>query len=519
MDLTREHPHMWVCAAAIAAVLSAAGCVSTSPPSAPAEAYPAQSELPSIEQITTELEEQDTYLSLAETGRLKMLEGRFADSRSDFERLIDYLIEFEEGPIIRLSGVHDELVAGALVDDRSRDYHLPGYEAVMAFQHQALNRIFDGDLQGAWVELRRAFYAQYFIARDYREKLDAVMADLDESRYRKSLEKMRESMTAMDQVLAGGGSSFSNPYIWFLCGLMFEAQGDANSALQSYREALSVHPSNPHLQRDVRRLARRLGAPLPEGVEWTDEGAADGETELIVVLEEGVVSPRRSAKSFVFVGTFQPVVIPVYDDPPYRPVSAVVEINGEAAGSLSLLSSIQALAYHDLSEKMPGIIARNTTRTASRAVTQTALRVADPVGLRAAGAVYHAATAVGDQADTRAWSTLPMAVQMARIPVRSGRQAVRVLNEATGAGISMDVDVKPGERALIWIHGVQGGTHAFVASLSRPGQVTRHRSTRSMVGAPRFAAPVGMPAGQSKGRAQEMKVDRVDQFMQGSPIE
>lgn len=487
----------------------------------PNEGYPVREALPPLEQVEAESTEFERYLILAEAGRLKLLAGRVEDSLIDFQRLVAHLIEYEEGPIIRLRGVHDALVAGVLIDDRGRTYQLPGYEAVLAFQHQALNHLFSGDPSSAWVELRRAFYAQYFLAQDYREKLAAVMDEVDEEAYEKSRERFRVSMSPMDQVLEQSESSFSNPYVWFMCGVMFEAQGDLNSAFQAYREALDVRPDNPYLQQDVRRLARRLGHPLPESLAGTDaeSEAPRGDAEIIVLLEEGVISARRSAKTFVFVGSFQPLVIPVYDDPPYRAVPWDIAVNGDPAGSLAPLSSIQALAYHDLSEKMPGIIARNATRTTSRGITQTALRLADPVGLRAAGAVYHAATAIGDQADTRAWRTLPMMVQVARLPVAAGQQTIRVTNRLNGKDMLVDLGVRAGERKLLWIAATPSSTTAHAASLSRRGDTEGYGAMASMLGAPRFEAPVTVDAEKKKEAAQELKVKRVDQFMQGRPAE
>ena len=133
--------------------------------------------------------------------------------------------------------------------------------------------------------------------------------------------------------------------------------------------------------------------------------------------------------------------------------------------------NVQALAYRDLKDRIPGIATRNVTRAAVKIAAQ---QVANNVNTRSdvgnvalmAGvfAVNAISTAI-TEADTRAWQTIPEHVHLARFNLPAGAESVVVRNALTGRACEVKIPAAGRGTRLVWISDVKGYATAGVLPL------------------------------------------------------
>lgn len=417
---------------------------------------------------------RDKQLFMVEAGRLKLLDGDFAGSHGEFVKAIDEVFDLQEGAMIRLKDVGGTLMSSTLLDDTTRPYNLPSFEAVFAFQQQALNSIFLGDIEAATVELRRAIYAQDLIAEKYERDIEKAKAGADE-RVAASMDSVNDYYARMGPVLGRAKSGFQNPYVWYLSGLMLELQRDTGNAYIAYKKAWELIPDNVSLQRDLLRLARvqnleeyesfkrKFPASLP------DETSGGG--ELLIIYEEGLISHRYSEgiPIFMFNG-FQKITFPVYRDGPYEPSIIRAYADDLSLGSLMPICFVQSLAYHDLKERVPGIAARNITRFITREIAKSAGQNSNDHAVQFVSLLIAGFASMADEADTRGWYSLPMAVQLLRVPVKAGNHNVRLFSGQSHGATVVPVSIDAGETKLVWVADLGSRSSIGVASLSQPGK-------------------------------------------------
>jgi len=409
-----------------------------------------------------------------EAGRIRMLGGEFAGSADEFARVIGAVIERNEsGPVIRLGAVGAQTLAGTLADDRVRAYTPPAYEFVQALSYQMLNHLFLGNLDAAGVEARRAVFAQEAIADTYgREVRDARIA-ARRAGQADAVHQVNARMRNMAPVLETVGSSFENALTWYLCGVILEQQDDLANAALSYRKSWELAPANAFMRDDCLRLIRTQDPAAFEALAAREGiGAAllkRPRSEVILIVEESFVSQRLPVKCTLPVaGTLVSLDFPAYQDAPFLPATMEVWRQGVTCGQMAPALSLQALAYRDLDERMPGIVLRNLTRAATHIAAQHAAnRQSD--GVRYGVLAANLFTAVFGGADTRAWNTLPMSAQIYRGGVPPGEHLFELRNRATGAIMRFQLRLAQDETRLVWVADIGGNARVATASLNGRG--------------------------------------------------
>lgn len=417
---------------------------------------------------------RNKQLHMVEAGRLKLLEGDFEGSRQEFEKAIAEIFDREEGAVIRLRDTGGTVLSSTFLDDTTMPYNLPAFEAVFTFQQQALNWIFTGDISAAGVELRRAVTAQDLIAEQYEREVQKALDESTSQELGTGMEAVRTRYAEMGPVLGRAMSGFQNPYVWYCAGLMYEIQRDPGNAYLAYKKAWELSPDNPSLQRDLIRLSRTQNSE-----EWeqfkarfnVDPTSLDRDhAEIIVLYEEGLISQRYSVGLPIFlINSLQKISFPVYMDGPYQPNPAQVWADDREAGWLMPLAYVQSLAYHDLNDRMPGIAARNISRAITREIASRAGRQSDDAAVQLIALIGASFAAIADEADTRGWYSLPMAVQLLRAPVEPGERSLRINRLKSGTPLDIPVTLAPGEKKLIWIADLGPRTSYAVASLTHAG--------------------------------------------------
>lgn len=375
-------------------------------------------------------------LGLVEAGRVRMLSGDFAVAERWFRQAVDSAIDRKESaPKIKLGDVGNTVLASTLTDDRTREYYLEPYELNLALEYGIIAQVLNGRKDDALADARLACYVQDNLAETYGADVKNATSSADS----KVKGVYAEQSSAMADVLAGTRNSWENPVLWWLTGVLFEADGDLDLARQSYRRANVVRSGNAVFSGTVARA--NAGRRLP----------AAGKARLVVVYEEGLVPMRTSVKVPVPLYTMMSIDIPKYEsNAAYYPTR--VSISGaKTAVSAAPALDVRSLAYRDLDEHLPGVIARNISRAAVQAGAQTAVNYGGGNSY-AKLAVFAANTVVSAirRADTRSWITLPDGQQVwddGEMEPGSYRIGVN----AGGRTTAVDVKLSANETRLLWI--------------------------------------------------------------------
>ena len=334
--------------------------------------------------------------------------------------------------------------AGTLViNDNTTEYAGQRFERAMVNAYRALNFVFQGNQEGALVEIRK-------LSRLLQEYADVYGA---------------KSTAYKDDAFAQ-----------FLSSLLYEDDGRPDDARISREKS----------RRAYAQYASAYGTPTP-ALEAVGEKKGSGE---LVFLHYNGVAPRKVSKNFSvawadaaialnaskddevdaararnainagLLGKAITVAYPDYVQDPFQIAGSAVESGGVRA-TTELAQDLAAIAKKDLEENSAAIrtraIARATIKfVLAKAATDVAARKFgknswQALLTQAGGSVIAAAT---ETADTRAWSTLPAQFRVARLRLPPGTHEVVVTYQGPGgAQLSIqtfkDVVIRKGRRTYL----------------------------------------------------------------------
>ena len=410
-------------------------------------------------------------LGSLELGRLKMLQGDFSGSSAvlgpQMEELFD---ETNEGPVLKKGQIAGNILAGTVGDDRAIPYELPAFELLFGLQYQALNALSLGEPDNARAYLRRATAVQEQLKEENGKPDDAVQPEAA-SDSKESAANAQNASTAADQITAKLSpvadtvrASYENALAWYLMGLFLSKENDQSNADIAYREAGRINPGI-----------------LP----FTRPPAGAGQ-DVVVVYEEDLVDIQEPIKiPLPFGGTIWSVDFPVYGAPPHAPAQIAVEIGGAVAATCVPVVNVQALAYRNLKDRIPGVATRNVTRAAVKIAAQ---QVANHVNtgntyanlaLMAGVFAFNTFSTVISEADTRAWQTIPEHVHLARFRLPADRSSIVLRNAHTGRACEVALPKEPagaGTR-IVWFTDVRGFATVNVVTLGGRGVPAWARTT------------------------------------------
>ena len=346
---------------------------------------------------------------LFELGLVAHYANHFPDSSAAFDQAGD----IAEDRYTR--SVSKEL--GSLVtSDKLRPYSGNRYERLLSHYYRVLNYVYQGQLDGALVECRRATsLINYF--KGENEKYDF----------------------------------YGTGFLAYLSGMLFESVGEWNDAYISYKQAAEYYQNaaektGVEMPRDIGyslvRLARKLGF-ADEFERYRQQYGEPPEHpknsgELILFYESGYVPPKTEEalmfpilkKDDVEDEEFVPTLIGregrIYEDveleyllrvaiptiSSYRPHFAGVEVAaGEAKASGIIVEDVENIAIETFNAQRPGILLRTLLRAVGKYLLY---RKADKEN-EALGMIINLAGVVTEQADTRSWKTLPNQIFIVRM--------------------------------------------------------------------------------------------------------
>lgn len=379
------------------------------------------------------LDGNDALLYAQEAGRIAALGGDPAASQAYYDQAMAEYSQYDWKAMLSLSDMTAQ-VGGATVSDNLIPYHGQAYERVMVHQQQALNYLWQGNLEGALVEVRRADQAQRLALAAYEDSLASTKALNNAA--------VNAELTRLDREAGLAPNSFLNAYVLFTNATLYEAVGQPDDALIDLRKALQIVPEHPVLRREVVRLACQLNIDC-EGARrqfGTDRQPGRDEGKLVVLVEVGQIPARQSITvPFAWEGFYQQVALPTY--PSAGPPPLPLVLNGLAI-TTEPVTDFSAMAARALHEQYPFILIRQGIRLTTK---HNANRWAERQGGDWAALSMELFNAFTEQPDRRSWLTLPRQAQVWAGHLPAGPRQFQL------DGQPVELALEPGRTTLVWI--------------------------------------------------------------------
>jgi hypothetical protein len=379
-----------------------------------------------LARMAAEKEDDDQLDVLASLnkGMLRRMTDDYAGSNRIFEsakRRIDALYGISV----------TDTAASLTINDAIRDYTGARYEQVLLHAYMAMNYLELGELDAARVEM--------------------LQADV----------KMMEWGEQPDE----------DPFVRYLAGMIFEALGEDDQALVSYRKARNIylaasdeqHIAVPMmLKKDMLRLLAGMGLWDEYRQLQAEFGLAgfkpieldDNFGELIVILNSGLAPIRTEAAVMTYSSEVQDLVrvaFPVYQAEPVPAKRSRLTV-ADRSIDLETVENIDGLARHALDQEMPLIMTRAIARAVVKYQSQKSANQQNAL----AGFLLTVTNLATERADTRSWTTLPKEIQMTRVILPAGEQdvSIEILNAAGRAVdvIEADVEIRTQQRTFLTHH-------------------------------------------------------------------
>ncbi|AJR08135.1 hypothetical protein C9J03_08165 [Photobacterium gaetbulicola] len=380
-----------------------------------------------------------------ERGRVGFVAGHYPQSFGALQAADSAVKEQQRQARIQVSEGFNQ-VGSLLTNDNMITYRPADYELGFLHLYLALNYLQQRNLEGALVEVRRANQVQEAAKRQREDEL----AKAAKEARRKGLDQNLGAVLARYPDVGSALGNIQNGYLFFLSGVLYEADGDLNSAYIDYKRALAVAPDNPFVAETVLRLATRmrmdndLPALQARYGKYQPPSASTG--RVIVFDEQGVVSARDDWRLPIWLtdsrgdGVIYNLTLPYYRTPSNNAFTPL-QLNGKPLVD-STVADVDGMARYSLQEDLPMIVLRQALRVAAKnEVRKTAAREANDVG----NVLTNIFNTLTEQPDTRSWQTLPASVSIAQQDVAAGHY------DLAWNGHQIDVDVQAGRTTMVWV--------------------------------------------------------------------
>jgi hypothetical protein len=257
------------------------------------------------------------------------------------------------------------------------------------------------------------------------------------------------------------------PFARYLSGLVFEFNRELDNALISYRKAYQAYGSYNSaiplmLKEDLLRLTDYLGLNdehkkfLAEFAlkSWPNQQEVNQQAHAIALVFNGLMPRKQSLEIAVQSPTddqLHRISTPFYE---HRAVTVHrAELSAESLSTSSeLIAELDNQARASLENEMPAIIARTIARVSIKNAAVDKTRDNSPL----LSLALNIATFLTEQADTRAWNTLPQQILIMRLNLPAGNHDLTL--SLSGSNLPgtiqtwQEVDINKGESRLFSYH-------------------------------------------------------------------
>ncbi len=404
--------------------------------------------------LRTTPEQGEPLASALNRARLLQVEQRFEESRVIYDGAISAMQKMQQGPLVDASDLGAQGLS-LLTNDTVLPFQPAPYEQHLTHVYQALNHVFLGDIEAAGVEARRADLVDRDIARKYHAAL-AKAQDKERPDTASARTKLSEQFFTMSEKAAEAQSAITSAYGYVLSGWIYERRGELNDAYIDYKKALSLSRGNDVLRRRAFRLATQLGL-REDAIQLAGKEPPAAAGNVLVIHEQGW-APEKEEVSFPLQlanGGLVVLALPGYFHFA-TPKTLTISADGAPMAETEPLSELQALAARALQDKQWLILGRMIARAATKAAIQR--RSEEEAGLLGlfVSSLYNV---VSEQADLRAWLTLPAFARIASLDLPDGQQTL-MLTAGDGATATINLELRANQQALVYV--VDTGQHLFI---------------------------------------------------------
>lgn len=343
-----------------------------------------------LEQAREEFEDPATtgsdFLGGAESGTVALVQGDWTGAREHLERAAAAVRELEDRALVSAADLGESLVS-FVVNDTVKTYRGEGYERVMLHVMLSMTYLAEGNVEGAWVEAKRA----------------NQLLESEETLYEKSY--------------GAGGMGH------LLSAVAYELVGEPADAYIDYKRMQEKGVGLELAGRALVRLGTQLGREdeLPQWIErfGPDVQKPDGAASVVLLAGLGT-APFKVESGFSLPlpdGVVQ-WAVPSYATRP-QPVASLElrEVHSGTRVGSALVEDLGRVAQENLDDRIAWLAAKSAVRAALKfEVTRQLAEDHGAVGWLA-GALFTMAT---ERADLRSWLTLPDAWHGARLFVAPG---------------------------------------------------------------------------------------------------
>jgi hypothetical protein len=391
-------------------------------------------------------------LSQLEKARLQFLANNWVASQKSFEIAYQQVQDQEQAAKIQISnGLQN--VSAVVTNDNVIGYEIPSYEQGMLHSYQALNYLYQGRLEGALVEVRRANLVQENALKTNQAELYKAQEAMANKGV--NANELNKNYPSMAGLIGEVKNSFQNAFTFYLSGLLYEAGKQPNDAYIDYKRAIEIYPNNTYLQQDVLRLAKKLGmhedyARFEQKFGPYQAVNQENSGQIVVIFEQGIVSAKQEASLNLPVFNtradfkFFTFALPVYRGRLSTLMPLNISLDEKSYLSQEIVR-LQSLASKDLQEKLPGLVTRQAIRLiAKEQIRHNLSKSGGDVG-NILASLYNIAS---EKADTRSWSSLPDNVQIMRINnIEAGHK--KLVISFAGKKEVIDIEVTKNKTTLI----------------------------------------------------------------------
>lgn len=425
---------------------------------------------------------RDKQLYLLEAGRIAFLAGDTNATQGVFGAAIQSIELEDEEAVVQASKAGEQLSA-LLLNDNSIPYSARGYESIYAYQYQAMSYLLQGDLSAAGIEARNALGAQRAAQLRQERKVSeaqskyerasekAKVAGLDlDSMLASAESKVSASYSGIDEIAGEIRSAYENAINHFLSAMIFELQGDVDTALPSFRDALELVPKNSSFQSTVYRYSDggdRKDLTAEYGDRLVEMNRQDGlAPEIFIQYDESFIDQKEQVKIPFPVGISQAsaIAFPTYKPSKILPASPIAFIDDNEASALELAVDCNRLAYRAFKDELPLVILRAVVRTTLKSI---AAREANNRLGALGGLAMSAYNIVSENADVRGWYTLPARSYVMRRYIPEGSKEVTITG-SSGGKVTLPLVADAAAMNIIYIADLNGRMVAQSAVVNKP---------------------------------------------------
>lgn len=327
-------------------------------------------------------------------------------------------------------------IGAFLVSDRVRRYDGQDYEKVFLSAKLTLDHILLGNFDHARIEMKKTYEREKLIESFREKEYEKIKEEQEKQGVKTDLKDLSANGYPLDELdspeVRQLKNGFQNAFAHYLAGYFFEVTGEYSLAEPGYRNALALQPNSKLIKEKVGKVGRNKPGP--------------NEADVLFVVETGfapawksVTIPLPIPVNGRWVAT--PLSFPVLKSEGKSFMPASLKVNGKEL-PVETLVNVDAMARRQLKDQLPGIMGR----TVVRAIAKSALQYqAQKNGGPVAGLLAGIASVVTEQADERAWRTLPERLAVARAILPRGTLPIEF---QTGAGVYR-TEVTVGERLTV----------------------------------------------------------------------